>query len=118
MIIRFDDNLNVETLNFAEESIRVGNNLVNEIKIFMPRSFDVSLYKAYLNFELNNGKQYNNIPTTMEFKTNEKETSEVCYYYPLQKFLSQQKGTLKLSVRISPINNIDIVANSGIITNF
>lgn len=114
MIIRFNGNLQVEEV-IAEEPINSGNNLVNEIKVFMPEDFDYSLYKGYANFKLSDGKQYNNL--VMERTSKEDETNSLakCYYYVLPKFLTKQKGTIEMSIRISPIQGSNIIANTGVI---
>ena len=57
MIIRFDEELKVENI-LAEDSINVGNNLTNEIKVFMPETFDINQFKGWANFKLSDGKEY------------------------------------------------------------
>lgn len=114
MIIRFDEDLKVvDTL--AEDSVNVGNNLTNEIKVFMPETFDISQFKAWANFKLSDGKEYNNLLMERTAKENETNVNELCYYYSLPKFLTKQKGPLELSVRISPISNTNVIANTGVI---
>lgn len=114
MIIRFNENLEVEEID-AEESINAGNNLVNEIKVFMPSNFDFNSHKGYANFRLSDGKEYNNLVMERVKKENIQLEQEMCYYYVLPKFLTKQKGTIELSVRISPISNTNIIANTGVI---
>lgn len=114
MIIRFDEDLKVvDTL--AEDSVNVGNNLTNEIKVFMPETFDITQFKAWANFKLSDGKEYNNLLMERTAKENETNVNELCYYYSLPKFLTKQKGPLELSVRISPISNTNVIANTGVI---
>lgn len=114
MIIRFDEQLKVEHI-IAEDSVNVGNNLTNEIKVFMPEPFDISGFKAYANFKLSDGKEYSNLEMTRTTKVNETNSNERCYYYTLPKFLTKQKGPLYFSVRISPIGDTNIVANTGVV---
>lgn len=114
MIIRFNENLQVEEID-AEETINAGNNLVNEIKVFMPSNFDFNIHKGYINFKLSDGKEYNNLVMERVKKENIQLVQEMCYYYVLPKFLTKQKGTIDLSVRISPISNTNIIANTGVI---
>jgi hypothetical protein len=114
MIIRFNENLQVEEID-AEESINAGNNLVNEIKVFMPSNFDFNIHKGYINFKLSDGKEYNNLVMERVKKENIQLVQEMCYYYVLPKFLTKQKGTIDLSVRISPISNTNVIANTGVI---
>lgn len=115
MIIRFDKDLKVSATE--EESIIAGNNKVNEIKIFMYDGFDFASNKAYLNFELSDGKQFNNIPTTKEYRKNESSIEEEqCYYYILPKFLLKQPGRFLLTVRISPLEDIMEIENSSLIS--
>ena len=115
MIIRFNENLEVEEID-AEESINAGNNLVNEIKVFMPSDFDFNSHKGYANFRLSDGKEYNNLIMERTKKPNLQLEEEKCYYYTLPKYLTKQKGPLLLTVRISPIDNMKVIANSGVIT--
>lgn len=115
MIIRFDENLNISATE--EESIVAGNNNVNEIKIFMYEGFDFLANAAYLNFELSDGEQFNNRPTTKEFKLNENGIEEEqCYYYVMPKYLLKQPGRFLLTVRISPLDEISQIDNSSLIT--
>ena len=115
MIIRFDEQLRINATE--EQSIIAGNNNVNEIKIFMYDGFDFSSNKAYLNFELSDGKQFNNISTTKEFKLNETGVDEEqCYYFVLPKYLLKQPGRFRLTVRISPLFEISDIENSSLIT--
>lgn len=114
MIIRFDEEFKVESI-LAEDSINAGNNLTNEIKVFMPATFDINSHKGYVNFKLSDGKEYNNLVMERVNKANETNSSELCYYYSLPKFLTKQKGPLYLSIRLSPINNTNVIANTGVI---
>lgn len=115
MIIRFDKDFKISATE--EQSIIAGNNNVNEIKIFMYDGFDFSENKAYLNFELSDGKQFNNISTTKQFKFNETGIEEEqCYYYVMPKYLLKQPGRLRLTMRISPLFEISNIENSSLIT--
>ena len=92
-------------------------NKINEIKIFMYDGFDFSNNKAYLHFELSDGKQYNDISATKSFKLNETYIEEEqCFYYVLPQFILKQPGKLSLTVRISPLSDIEQIDNSSLIT--
>lgn len=115
MIIRFDEDFRISATE--EEAIMAGNNKVNEIKIFMYDGFNFSENKAYLNFELSDGKQFNNISTKKKFMKNETDIEEEqCYYYVLDKSILRQAGKLALTVRISPLDDISEIENSSLIT--
>ena len=100
MIIRFDNELNVEHI-LEEEPIRVGDNLVHVIKIFMYEGFEFFSNNSYINFELENyNKKFTDIIMEPVAKPNEQGKEELCYYYEIKDFLTKYKGILRTSIRI------------------